>query len=90
MSFARERAAEISDLRYHAFRSRSFRKAPTTSGTDEIRFQLRTLRAVLLDFRDGTIQSISANGSSLAAKIDNGHIELPASALKVGENTVAS
>src|SRR6202163_373699 len=84
---ARERAAEISGLRYRL----SFvltPQAPATSATEEIRFRLRTVRSLLLDFRDGTIHTISLNGALIPVKIENGHIELPIPGLRLGDNTV--
>src|ERR1700679_2017214 len=58
-ALARERAAEIGYLRYHL----SFDLAPqaaSTAGTEEIRFILRNApdSSLLLDFRDGTINSL--------------------------------
>jgi aminopeptidase N len=84
---ARERAAEISGLRYRL----SFvltPQAPATSATEEIRFRLRTVRSLLLDFRDGAIHTISLNGSFIPVKLENGHIELPTPGLRLGDNTV--
>src|SRR5215472_2791385 len=69
---ARERAAEISELQYRL----SFvlvPNAPVTSGIEEIQFKLRTVRTVLLDFRDGTVQGVVLNGSTIPANVENGH-----------------
>ena len=84
---ARERAAVISGVRYRL----SFvltPQAPTTAGTEEIRFKLRSVSSLLLDFRDGIIHKISLNDSPIPVKMENGHIELPAARLRVGDNTV--
>jgi len=84
---ARERAAVISGVRYRL----SFvltPQAPTTSATAEIRFKLRSVSSLLLDFRDGIIHKISLNDSPIPVKMENGHIELPAARLRVGDNTV--
>src|ERR1700722_15918412 len=84
---ARERAGQISAVRYQL----SFvlvPQAPATSGTEQIQFRLRSVSPVLLDFRDGTVQEIVLNGSPIPAHLENGHIELPASALRLGDNTV--
>ena len=84
---ARERASQISGVRYQL----SFvliPQAPATSGTEVMHFRLRSVRPVLLDFRDGTIQEIVLNDSPIPAHLENGHIELPASALRLGDNTV--
>src|ERR1700722_15989770 len=76
-ALARERATEISYLRYHL----SFSLAPqsdSAAGTEEIRFILRNkVSSLLLDFRDGTITSLSMNGAPVAIRSENGHIDLP-------------
>ncbi|HEV2424372.1 MAG TPA: M1 family aminopeptidase [Terriglobia bacterium] len=84
---ARERAAEISGVRYHL----SFTLTPhadTTQGTEELIFALRSAHPVLLDFRDGAISRLTVNGAAIGARDENGHIELPAAHLRAGENTV--
>ncbi len=85
---ARERAAEIFDLRYRL----SFGLTPqsaSTAGTEEIRFRLRsTASPLLLDFRDGAIGSLSVNGVPVPVVSENGHVELPASSLRPGNNVV--
>src|ERR1700729_445373 len=81
LELARERAGQISAVRYQL----SFvlvPQAPATSGTEQIQFRLRSVSPVLLDFRDGTVQEIVLNGSPIPAHLENGHIELPASALR--------
>lgn len=84
---ARQRAAQISDVRYRlAFAL--IPKAAITSGEEELRFQLKTLQPVLLDFRDGQLLSASVNGTTLDLKAENGHLELPLDRLRVGENTI--
>ena len=85
---ARERAAEISGLRYRL----SFRLIPQASsiaGTEEIRFALqRATSPLLLDFRDGAISSLSVNGVSIPIRAENGHVELPSANLRTGANAV--
>jgi len=84
---ARERAAEISSLRYHI----SFVLAPhaaITAGHEELSFTLKSAQPVLLDYRDGTVQRMTVNGAEVAAAPDNGHLQLPADKLRAGENTV--
>ena len=85
---ARDRVARIFDVRYDL----SYKlepKAPATSGEEEIKFRLRPAALpaanapVLLDFRGGTLGKVTVNGKEIAAKIDNGHIELPADLLKL-------
>jgi aminopeptidase N len=84
---ARQRAEQISNVRYRlAFALTP--KAATTSGEEEVRFNLKTLQPVLLDFRDGRLLSASLNGAALSLKRENGHLELPRERLRAGENTV--
>ncbi|HTW49945.1 MAG TPA: M1 family aminopeptidase [Acidobacteriaceae bacterium] len=87
-ALAQERAARVSDLHYRlAYRLEPH--AATTEATEEIRFQLRDASTLLLlDFRDGAIAELRVNGLVLAAEIEHGHLLLPASALRVGENKV--
>jgi aminopeptidase N len=82
---ARQRAAEISNLRYHV----SFTLAPhaaTTAGHEEVTFSLKSAEPVLLDYRDGTVSRMTVNGSEVAATPDNAHLLLPADKLRVGDN----
>jgi len=90
---AQERAQRVSDVRYR-LRYTLVPKAPSTEGHEELTFQLKDGeskigKALLLDFREGTISSLTLNGSKTEGKLDNGHIELPASQLKQGENKVS-
>ncbi|HUJ30855.1 MAG TPA: M1 family aminopeptidase [Candidatus Acidoferrum sp.] len=84
---ARERASRVSNVRYQL----SFNLAPTaatTQGSERIQFDLRDVASLLLDYRAGTVTRLSVNGEPLPPALDNGHIELPARALHVGENVV--
>jgi aminopeptidase N len=84
---ARERAANISDVRYKL----SFTltpKSPDVPGTVEITFALKNAQETLLDYRDGSVKSVAINGKTAEAKTDNGHIVLPASLLVAGSNAV--
>jgi aminopeptidase N len=84
---ARQRAAEISNLRYHV----SFVLLPhtaTTAGHEELTFTLQSAQPVLLDYRDGTVNRMTINGSEFAPIADNGHLQLPAGKLHAGENTL--
>ena len=63
-ALATERAAQISNVRYRlAFTLQP--QAATTSAEEELRFNLKTLAPVLLDFRDGQILTASVNGAAL-------------------------
>jgi aminopeptidase N len=84
---ARERAAGISNVRYHL----TFILIPhadSVGGSEELSFTLRGLQPVLLDFRGGTITRLEVNGALVTIPAESGHIELPAERLHVGDNTV--
>jgi aminopeptidase N len=85
---ARERAAAVSELRYRL----SFAllaHAESTRAHEELTFQLSSPRPLLLDYRDGTVERMSVNGSEVPVSASNGHLELAADKLRAGENTVA-
>ena len=80
---ARRRAEVISDLRYRV----SFVLTPNAdeaSGEEDVRFKLKSLQPVLLDFRDGRLIGASVNGAAVALKAENGHLELPVNSLRAG------
>jgi aminopeptidase N len=86
---ARERAARISEVRYglrFAVGGKTF--ADAVPGHEELTFTLSGAGAVLLDFREGTVSALRVNGMSVTPRIENGHIELPGSAMREGENAV--
>ncbi len=84
---ARQRAAQISGVRYH-LKFRLTPHADAAAGTEELTFALRTPQPLLLDFRDGTISTLSVNGVAIEPRIENGHVELPTGQLRTGQNTV--
>jgi aminopeptidase N len=88
---ARFRAQQLKDIRYQL----SFTitpKADFISGHEELRFiQNHDDRGILpewLDFREGSISSLTVNGEPASTEIQNGHVELPAKLLKLDENVV--
>src|SRR5579864_9288655 len=84
---ARERAAQVSNVRYRlAFTLQP--QAATTSAEEELRFSVKTLAPVLLDFRDGQLLTASVNGAAVTLKSENGHLELPKENLRAGENAI--
>jgi aminopeptidase N len=85
---ARQRAAQLSDIRYH-LRFTLIPRATSVSGHEDLQFRSTSSEAVLLDFREGAVTNLAVNGSLIPAKIENGHIELPASAIHTGENAVS-
>ncbi len=86
-ALATERAAQISNVRYRLAFTLQPQEA-TTSAEEELRFNLKTLASVLLDFRDGQILTASVNGAALTLKSENGHLELPKEKLRAGENDI--
>ena len=84
---ARERAAQVSGLRYELGFILT-PHSPTTSGRERMTFTLHAAGPLLLDFRDGAISSLEVNGAVVAVKQENGHLELPAGRLRAGENIV--
>ena len=84
---ARQRASQISDVRYQL----RFTLTPhvlSVSGHEELRFHSNSSGPVLLDFREGTAANLTVNGVAVPAKIENGHIELPANVIHADENVV--
>jgi aminopeptidase N len=57
-------------------------------GHARVRFARRAGGDVVLDFRGLSYGSVAVNGASLTPDARNGHLLLPASALRTGENTV--
>ncbi|HEV2197142.1 MAG TPA: M1 family aminopeptidase [Candidatus Acidoferrum sp.] len=84
---ARQRAAQISDVRYQ-LRFTLTPHAQSVSGHEELRFHSNSSGLVLVDFREGTASNLTVNGVAVPAKIENGHIELPANVIHADENVV--
>lgn len=88
-ALARDRAAALSNVRYElTFSLRE--RADTAAGREILSFiyQPQGAHDLLLDYRDGQITKADVNGTAAATSLDNGHLRLPANALKSGENTV--
>src|SRR5215471_12916017 len=89
---ARLRAQQLQDVRYRLSYSVT-EKAASIRGREELRFvqnaDARGLLPELLDFREGEISSLTVNGQSAPPTIQNGHVELPAKLLRLGENVVS-
>jgi len=93
---ARLRAQQIKDVRYElAYNLRP--KADSVVGHASLRFvqnaslQDTNARGILsewLDFREGSVSILTINGHVAPPAIQNGHIELPARFLQLGENVV--
>jgi aminopeptidase N len=87
---ARQRAAQISDVRYE-LQFALDPKATTVRGHEVLRFSLREKPAhdLLLDYRDGVVSRLSANDSiNLADQAQNGHLLLPMDSLRAGANAI--
>ncbi|MGB2589347.1 MAG: M1 family aminopeptidase [Candidatus Acidiferrum sp.] len=85
---ARERAAQISEIRYH-LRFALAPHAPSTAAHEDLAFRSNSSAAVLLDFREGKVDKLIVNGATVSGNIENGHIELPTTEIHAGENTVS-
>lgn len=81
-ALARSRAARIVGVRYELEYTLA-RHANTAPGHEELMFKVTTPGPLLLDFREGTVSKITVNGKEVPAKIENGHIILPADLLKI-------
>src|SRR5262245_2902739 len=88
---ARQRAQQLTDVRYKLSYT-IIPKAESVQGHEELSFvQNPDDRGILpewLDFREGSISKLIINGQSASTAIQNGHVELPARLLKLGENMV--
>ncbi|HTM26139.1 MAG TPA: M1 family aminopeptidase [Vicinamibacterales bacterium] len=92
-ALARDRASRISALRYDlAFTVPSERTKPL-SGREAIRFAIAaTTEPLILDYapdRAGFLRRVEANGVEVAVRQVNGHIIVPGSVLRDGENTLS-
>jgi len=88
---AKLRSQQLKDVRYQL----SYTITPKSdfiSGHEELRFVQnaddRGLLPEWLDFREGSISSLTVNGQPTSTEIQNGHVELPAKLLKLDENVV--
>ena len=91
-ALATARAQRISDVRYAlALQIPDARRQPVT-GTETITFSLADARSpVVLDFapdKAGLLETVKAGGRDVQAQQVNGHIVIPASAMKQGENRI--
>jgi aminopeptidase N len=85
---ARERAANVSDLRYELHYTLVERGAQTEA-EETLRFKLKdSSQSLLLDFRDGRVNSLAVNGVSITPEESNGHLVLTAEHLHAGENAL--
>jgi aminopeptidase N len=81
---ARQRAAEVSNIRYEISLDLKER-VPGYASHVAIRFDLRkTPDPLVLDFRDDSISKLKVNGSDAEASQGNGHVLIPGRYLKAG------
>ncbi len=84
------RAAIVSGLRYHLDLSLRAH-VDAMSGHELLEFDLPETplgRDLLLDFRQGSIQSATLNGAAIGTTLADGHLAFPATMLRPGRNTV--
>ena len=86
-SLAQERAARLSHLRY-AIHFTLQAHATNIAGHEVLTFDNAAPGPLLLDFREGVVSAVTVNGHPVSARLQNGHIELPAAGLLMGSNTV--
>jgi aminopeptidase N len=87
---ARERAAAILSLRYELSFRIPTRRAEAIRGSEVVRFALRAPHRVALDFaqpRDRVV-SVRVGDRPVEAGFADGHLIIPASATKSGENAI--
>jgi aminopeptidase N len=89
-ALAQARAARVSAIRYElhlALRP----QAVTMPGEETVRFTLSDTAADLpIDYREGALTAAQLNGESIEPTLANGHLVLPASRLRKGDNTLTT
>jgi aminopeptidase N len=86
-ALATARAARLTDLRYRL----SFELRPhavAIDGRETLEFKDSGSDDLPLDFRDGMLQSAQLNGTEILTRTVNGHLILPASTLRRGDNSL--
>jgi aminopeptidase N len=87
---ARERAEVILSLRYELSFAIPDKRSEAVRGSETIRFALRAPHRVVLDFaqpRD-RVRGVRAGDKAVEADFAPGHLTIPASATKAGENAI--
>src|SRR4051794_2819905 len=89
-TLAAERAARVSNLRYDLAFTIPAQKSAPLEGRELIRFTLQDASSPLvLDYapdRAGMLTRSESNGAATAVRQVNGHLIVPAAALRSGEN----
>jgi aminopeptidase N len=89
-ALARERAAELRDVRYELlFTIPADRRVPVT-GRVVVRATLRAPSRIVLDFEQPRdhVASVVAGGREVPIALENGHLVIPESATAAGENAI--
>jgi aminopeptidase N len=88
-ALANERAAVVSSLRYDLSFRIPEKKTGPINGTARIRFELSAPHRIELDFEERSrIRAVQIGGFPATFQFVNGHIILPASATRSGQNTI--
>jgi aminopeptidase N len=89
-TLARERAANISSVRYGLTLQIPAKQQERVRGTLMLRFNMARRAPVILDFAQPAqnVASVTANGQSLSVQVEHGHLVVPGDPLRRGENTV--
>lgn len=90
-ALAKERAASISKLRYALSFNIPEHRSDAVTGAVTISFDLKTAGQVVLDFEQPReyVTTLKVNDADTAVALVNGHIVIPESATKAGENRFA-
>lgn len=89
-SLAQERAGTITSLRYELSFRIPDKRAEPIRGSEVVRFALRAPHRIVLDFaqpRDRVV-SVRVGDKAVAADFVGGHLIIPASATRAGENAI--
>ena len=87
-ALAETRAARVSAVEYDLTYT-LVSHAPAIAAKEQLRFTLRdATKPLLLDFRDGRVETLRINGHAATTSVPNGHLVLPAASLRLGSNVV--
>jgi aminopeptidase N len=89
-ALAVERAAAVTSVRYELSFHLPAKRTEVIRGSEVVRFRLQAAHRVVLDFaqpRD-RVSSVQIGGKAVTAEFTGGHIVIPASATKAGENAI--
>ena len=90
LPLARERAANIQNLRYDLFFDVPETASAPIPARLELSFLLKKAALLVLDFKapEGHLGRVQANGREVAAVFQNGHILIPGRYLRKGQNQI--